>query len=84
MLDAEKNRVKHMEYLLLQFENDTLQSELDQVNEKLVETIQTGSDTHFQLLETRKEVDHLRGIIKSSSHEIESLRVCVSQSCLYC
>lgn len=77
MLDAEKNRVKHMEYLLLQFENDTLQSELDQASEKLVEAIQTGSDTHFQLLETRKEVDHLRGIIKSSSHEIESLRVCV-------
>lgn len=75
MLDAEKSRVKLMEQLLLQFENDTLRSDLEKVNEQMNEVIQTEVDTHFQLYEARREMDRLHGIVKASSHEAESLRV---------
>lgn len=75
LLDAERSRVKHMEQLLLQFENDTLRSELDLVNGKLARVVQTESDIRLQLLETCKEADRLRTIVKVSSHEIEGLHV---------
>lgn len=75
MLDAEKSRVKLMEQLLLQFENDTLRLELEKINEQLVEVIQTDSDARFQLYEARREMDCLHGIVKSSSHEVQNLRV---------
>ena len=75
MLDAEKSRVNLMEQLILQFENDTLRLELEKVNEQLVEVIQTDSDARFQLYEARREMDCLHGIVKSSSHEVQNLRV---------
>ncbi|BCR92330.1 uncharacterized protein ACHE_80230S [Aspergillus chevalieri] len=73
LLDAERTRVKHMEQLLLQFENDTLRSELDQVNGRLATVMQAESDNCLQCHEAWKEVDRLRSIIKASSHEIEGL-----------
>jgi len=67
-----------MEQLLLQFENDTLRSELDQVNGQLAIVMQAESDNRLQLHGAWKEVDRLRSIIKASSHEIEGLHVGVA------
>jgi len=78
LLDAERTRVKHMEQLLLQFENDTLRSELDQVNGRLATVMQAESDNCLQCHKAWKEVDRLRSIIKASSHEIEGLHVGVA------
>ena len=75
LLDAERTRVKRMEQLLLQFENDTLRSELEQVNGQLAAAMQAESDNRLQLHEAWKEVDRLRSVIKASSHEIEGLHV---------
>lgn len=75
LLDAEKSRVKHIEQLLLQFENDALRSGLDQANEQLAKITKTESDARLQLHEIYKENDRLRNIAQLSSHESQGLRV---------
>lgn len=75
LLDAERSRVKHMEQLLLQFENDTLRSDLDQANEQLAKVTKTELDACLQFHEICKENDRLRNIAQLSSHESQGLRV---------
>lgn len=55
------------------FENDGLQSQLDQANE-LIKTA-AASDAWNQLHESRKEIKALQAIVQASSHEIEGLQV---------
>lgn len=67
--------MKHMEQLLVQFENDTLRSELQQANDQLVKTNRIELDVRLQLHEVHREADHLRNIVQASSNEIEGLNV---------
>ena len=75
LLDSERSRVKHIDQLLLQFENDTLRSGLDQANEQLAKVTKTEFDARLQLHEICKENDRLRNIAQLSSHESQGLRV---------
>lgn len=75
LMAAERNRMKHMEQLLVQFENDTLRSELQQANDQLVKTNRIELDVRLQLHEVQREADHLRNIVQASSNEIEVLNV---------
>lgn len=72
LLDCEKIRIQCMEKLFLMFENDGLQSQLDQANE-LIKTA-AASDAWNQLHESRKEIKALQAIVQASSHEIEGLQ----------
>ncbi|KAJ5605881.1 hypothetical protein N7510_008662 [Penicillium lagena] len=49
LLDAERDRVRRMEHLLLQFERDALRSQLDQANEQTLRLAKAESDTCQQL-----------------------------------
>lgn len=77
LLDAERDRVRRMEYLLLQFERDALRSQLDQANEQLLGVTQIERDTRMQLEEALQEIDRLDAHVQFSSSEIDKLRVSV-------
>ncbi|KAJ5627595.1 hypothetical protein N7528_005022 [Penicillium herquei] len=74
LLDVEKDRVKRMENLLLQFESDNLRSQLDQANQQLRGSTHAESDTLLQLNEASREIRRLDNQLKSSSNEIQRLK----------
>lgn len=75
ILDAEKDRVRRMEYLLLQFERDALRSQLDQANEQLLGATESERVARTQLEEAFQEIDRLDAHVQSSSSEMNRLRV---------
>ena len=75
LLDAERDRVRRMEHLLLQFERDALRSQLDQANEQALRLAKAESDACLQLDEAFLEIDRLDHHVQASSAEIERLQV---------
>ncbi|KAJ6092888.1 hypothetical protein N7486_008177 [Penicillium sp. IBT 16267x] len=75
LLDVEKDRVRRMEHLLLQFESENLRSQLDQANTQLRGLTRLESDTLVQLDEACQEIDRLDRHVQASSSEIEKLQV---------
>lgn len=75
LLDAEKDRMRRMEQLLLQFEGEALRSKLDQTNEQLLGLTQIESEVRLQLDEAYHEIDRLDQQVQVSSIEIQRLEV---------
>ena len=73
---TEETRVKRVEQLFLQFENENLRLQLDQANFKLSKALRAESDTRYQFQATCAELDHLRSASRIASSEIEGLQVC--------
>ncbi|KAJ5536806.1 hypothetical protein N7513_009992 [Penicillium frequentans] len=74
LLDVEKDRVRRMDQLLLQFESENLRSQLDQANAQLRGLTRAESDTLLQLDEACQEIDRLDRHVQASSSEIEKLK----------
>ncbi|OQE26953.1 hypothetical protein PENFLA_c006G07198 [Penicillium flavigenum] len=74
LLDAEKDRVRRMELLLLKFENETLRSQLDEANAHLSGFTSADSEACAQLQEACQEIDHLELQAQASSSEINRLK----------
>lgn len=75
LLDAEKDRVRRMEQLLLQFENESLRSQLDEANEQLLGLTHSESEACLQLDEVYQELDRLDLHVQVSSSEMQKLKV---------
>lgn len=75
LLDVEKDRVRRMDQLLLQFESENLRSQLDQANAQLRGLTRAESDTLLQLDEACQEIDRLDRHVQASVSEIEKLKV---------
>lgn len=75
LLDAEKDRARRMEQLLLQFEIEALRSQLDGAHERLLVYTQAESEARIQLDEAYQEIDRLDLQAQTSSNEIEKLKV---------
>ncbi|KAH8434736.1 uncharacterized protein LDX57_012375 [Aspergillus melleus] len=71
---TEETRVKRVEQLFLQFENENLRLQLDQANLKLSKALRAESDTRYRFQATCAELDHLRSASRIASSEIESLQ----------
>lgn len=75
LLDAEKDRMRRMEQLLLRFESESLRSQLDEVNEQMLELTQAESEACLQLDEAYQEIDRLDLHVQASSSETQKLKV---------
>lgn len=75
LIDTEKDRVRRMENLLLQFERDTLKAQLDQANEQLLQVTQTEREARTQLEEAFGEIDRLDAHVQYTSNENIKLKV---------
>lgn len=75
LIDEERDRVRRMEHLLLQFENDKLRAQLDTANMQMVTFKHGESDVLGQLGEAYREIDLLNHKVQSFSSEIERLQV---------
>ncbi|KAF7587572.1 hypothetical protein BBP40_007037 [Aspergillus hancockii] len=75
LLGSEIGRAQRVEQLLLQFENENLQWQLNHANQNLTSAARVESDVRLQLHETCKELDKLRNAHRATSHEIERLRL---------
>ncbi|PYH99057.1 hypothetical protein BO71DRAFT_343492 [Aspergillus ellipticus CBS 707.79] len=74
LLDQERQRAHKMEQLLLQFENENLQSQLGQAKQELARTGRTESDVRTCLFEMTQDRDRLQTAVHVASHELENLR----------
>ncbi|PLB50506.1 hypothetical protein P170DRAFT_463691 [Aspergillus steynii IBT 23096] len=74
ILETEGARIKRVEQLFLQFENENLRLQLDQINAKLSKALKAESDARFQFHAACDELDHLRSSSRISSNEIEGLQ----------
>lgn len=75
LLDAERDRARRMEYLLLQFESDATRSQLENANMRLQECTRAEAETSQQLDYACQEINRLEQSVVASSHEVESLKV---------
>lgn len=75
LLDTERDRVRRMEYLLLQFDRDSLKSQLDQAREQLLGATQTEREARMQLEEAFQEIDRLDSHVQASTSEVKKLKV---------
>lgn len=75
LLDAERNRIKCMEHLFLEFDNYDLRSQLNHVSDQLAKTIKSENDVRAQLHDTYKEVARVQGIVQASARTSDSLHV---------
>lgn len=80
LLDTERDRVRRMEYLLLQIDRDALQAKLDQANNRILALTQAESEALHQLDKAFQEIDSLDQTIHASSTEIQRLRVSTCSS----
>jgi hypothetical protein len=77
LLDTERDRVRRMEYLLLQFDRDALQAKFDQANDRIVVLTQAESEARSRLDEAFLEIDSLDQYVQASSGRIQRLTVSV-------
>lgn len=75
LLDAEKDRLRRMNQLLLQFEGDSLRYQLDQAIEQLRDQTEMDSERRLQLDEAYKEIVRLDQDVQAASTEIQRLEV---------
>ena len=75
LLEGERDRVRRMEHLLLEFENEALRSQLDEANEHLLRFTNADSEACVQLQEACREIDRLERHAQTSFSEIDRLRV---------
>lgn len=75
LLDAEKDRMRRMQYLLLQIDRDALQTQLDQANDRILGLTQAESEARLQLDEAFQEIDRLDRHLQGASSEIQRLTV---------
>lgn len=75
LLDAEGDRMRSMEHLLIRCESDALRSQLDQARTQLLGFTQSESEALLQLEEACQEIDRLDSHAWASSKEIERLKV---------
>lgn len=75
LLDMERDRVRRMEYLLLQFDRDALQTKFDQANDRLVVLTQAESEARLRLDEAFLEIDSLDQHVQALSSQIQRLKV---------
>lgn len=74
-LDAEKDRMRRMEQLLLRFESENLRSQLGEVNEQVLGLAQAESEACLQLDKAYQEIDRLDLHVQVSKSEIQKLKV---------
>lgn len=75
LLDAEKDRMRRMEQLLLQIENESLRSQLDETKEQMLRLTHSESEAYLQLDEVYQELDRLDMDVQVSSSEMQKLKV---------
>jgi hypothetical protein len=75
LLEGERDRVRRMEHLFLEFENEALRSQLDEANEHLLWFTNADSEACVQLQEACQEIDRLERHAITSLSEIDRLRV---------
>lgn len=75
LLDTERDRVRRMEYLLLQFDREALQAKFDQANDRIVVLTQAESEARLRLDEAFLEIDFLDQHVQASSSKIQRLTV---------
>lgn len=84
LLDSEKDRVRRMELMFVNFENEDLRSQLEEANLHLLGFTNSDSEACVQLQEACHEIDRLELQVQTFLGEIDRLKVCVYQiSCLY-
>ncbi|KAJ5312912.1 hypothetical protein PENANT_c049G04740 [Penicillium antarcticum] len=74
LLEGERDRVRRMEHLFLEFENEALRSQLDEANEHLLGFTNADSEACVQLEEACQEIDRLERHAQTSMSEIDRLR----------
>ena len=75
LLDEERRRILHVDQLLLRFDNENLQLQLNQFKQDLSRARNAESDIRNQLQDTIRERDQLQSSAHIATHEIEGLRV---------
>ncbi|KAJ5172257.1 hypothetical protein N7492_004850 [Penicillium capsulatum] len=80
LIDAERDRARRMENLLLQFESNALRSQLDQAHAELLGLTQSESETLIHLDKACREIARLDHHARTSSNEIERLKDEISNS----
>ncbi|KAA8643779.1 uncharacterized protein ATNIH1004_010553 [Aspergillus tanneri] len=75
ILNAEDTRLKRVEYLLVQFENENLRWQLDQVNLDLAKALNGESEARRDFGIACDEIDNLRATSRGLSNEIKSLQL---------
>ncbi|KAJ5214795.1 hypothetical protein N7468_010474 [Penicillium chermesinum] len=74
LLDAERDRARRMEYLLLQFESENLRLQLDEANARLQGSARTEAEMLLQLDHACQEISRLERGAAISSSEIGNLK----------
>lgn len=77
ILDAEKGRIQQVEQLFVDFENDRLQLQLDQLNRDLARSMRGETDARQELRKAYEELNRSQQTVVVCSRETEQLRVCM-------
>lgn len=75
ILNAERDRIKCVERLFLEFDNCDLRSQLNHTINQLSQVSKAENDARAQLHDTYKEVERLQGIVQVSTRTSEDLHV---------
>jgi hypothetical protein len=81
LLDNERDRMRRVELMFLRFDNEALQSELEEVNGHLAGLTSTDSEACFQLKDACQEIDRLERQGQAYSAEIDRLKVSSIYTC---
>ncbi|KAF7719185.1 Uncharacterized protein PECH_003039 [Penicillium ucsense] len=74
LLDAERDRVRRMEYLLLQIDRDALRATLEQAHEQIASLTESESETRHSLEEAISVVDSLSQVVNTAKTENRKLK----------
>lgn len=75
LLDAERDRARRIDCLLLKFESETLRAQLEQANTRVQGTARAEGEALLQLDYACKEINRLERVTTASAHEIANLKV---------
>lgn len=81
LLDGERDRVRRIEHLFLQFENEAIRLQLEESNGHLLGFSKADSEACVQLQDACQEIDRLEHQAQNSTNEINRLKV--STPCAY-
>lgn len=77
ILDAEKGRNRQVEQLFVEFENDSLQLQLDRLNQDLARSMRRETDARQELRKVYEDLNRSHQTAVVCSRETEELRVCM-------